>query len=150
MLLNIKKKWKALIILVGVLLLVLVFKYHHENIIDPQGGPSPWCDDLKNEPIKFSNGYSVLVHTTYCTTLGTDVGTYVQVYKTTEKPSRESLVFRFSPFESFEPHVEWVSSTHLKIFVEHLSQITKQNKSINGIEIEYVIGKQDYPQLISY
>jgi hypothetical protein len=112
---------------------------------DPQGGASSWCDKMQEKPIPNSAGWTVTWHTTACTTLGTDVATYIYVHPTTSSEGRNSLVFRYFDAGGSAPEIRWVSNTDLKIKIDHVAGVTKQVKKIAGINISYDIGKQDYP-----
>ena len=120
--------------------------FHWErNAEDPQGGSSPWCDDFEDASVPNGKGMTVSMHTTACTTLGTDIGTYVHVLRENEVRSRSSLAFRFAPHQPFEPRIEWVSPTVVHIAVDRVSQVSKQSSAKNGVRIEYSIGAEDYP-----
>lgn len=112
---------------------------------DPQGGASTWCDNIEEEPLPNSAGWTVTMHTTVCTSLGTDVATYVHVHPTTSGEGPDSLVFRYFNAGASAPEIRWVSNTELKIKIDRVAEVTKQVKKIGGININYDIGKQDDP-----
>jgi hypothetical protein len=84
-------------------------------------------------------------HTTACTTLGSDVATYIYVHPTAVSEDRDSLVFRYYDAGGSTPKIRWVSDSSLEIKIDHVAEITKQVKKIGGINVSYDIGKQDYP-----
>lgn len=144
-LIALRSRWKMLVFLFAVGLSAMLYFQWQLNLEDPQGGSNPWCDDFDEGSISNGNGMVISMHTTACTTLGTDVGTYVHIHREHEARSRKSLAFRFSPNYPSVPKLEWINPTSVRISVDHVSQITKQSRYINGISVEYLIGAEDYP-----
>ena len=138
-------RWKMLVLLFAASLIAMLYFQWQMNLEDPQGGSNLWCDDFDEGSISNGKGMVISMHTTACTTLGTDVGTYVHVHREHEAQSRKSLAFRFSPDNSSIPKLEWINPTTVRISVDHVSQISKQSRYINGVSVEYLIGAEDYP-----
>ena len=88
-------------------------------------------------------------HFTVCTTLGTDAEYYVYVHKATDADSWRSLAFRFAPAfgvpDTCAPEMTWVDGSTLRISVGHISEVSKQVNSIDGVNISYSIGQEAFP-----
>ena len=111
---------------------------------NPQGGENPWCSNLEEATIPNGSGMSILMYTTVCTTLGTDIGSYVHIVRDGQSPSHESLAFSFAPsFDMPALDLEWASPTSARISVDHVRWISKQKQLVNDVKISYAIRKVD-------
>jgi len=143
-----RSRWKTLVLLLAAGLTAMTYFQWRQDVEDPQGGSRPWCDSFEEPSISNGSGMVISMHTTACTTLGTDIGTYVHIHREHELRSSKSLAFRFAPYYASVPKLEWTSPTSVRISVDHVSQISKQRKSINGVGVEYSIGTEDYPPVL--
>lgn len=141
----IKRRWKLIVLLFAVVAFVALAVEWLQNRNDPQGGSNPWCEDYDAPSIPNGAGMVVSIHTTICTTLGTDVGTYVHIHSLNASPNRKSLAFRFSPAGVDVPNIKWIAPDIVRITIDHVSQVSKMRNMVNGVRVQYVIGKQDYP-----
>jgi hypothetical protein len=113
---------------------------------DPQGGASYSCDNFEEPSVPNPSGWTVTWHTTACTTLGTDVATYIYVHPMESNEDPQSLVFRYFDAGGVAPEIRWVSNTDLRIKIDHVAEVTKQVKKVGEINVSYDIVKQDHPR----
>ena len=58
-----------------------------------------------------------------------------------------TLVFRyFDRYDTGPPKFEWTNESSLLISVSHVSEVSKQLSTMQGVNISYAIGKEDYPR----
>jgi hypothetical protein len=140
-------KYTAAFFLSIVLICSLYINYAWFESLDPQGGDSAWCDSVKLPSVPNGSGVVVTAQNTVCSGFGGNSPIYVHIHKLNENENRENLVFRY--FDKVDPlNIQWTSGTTVLISVNHVSQITKQLNAMEGVNIDYAIGSQDY-QLIS-
>lgn len=116
-----------------------------QNQEDPMGGPGMCCDDWTLPDISNKNGMVIAGHETACGCMGGNVATYLHIRKIDDNNSRENLVFRYFQAGDTEQEVRWIGPAEVEITVNHISQIRKQIRNLNGVRIKYSIGKVDYP-----
>jgi hypothetical protein len=104
---------------------------------DPQGDATYFCDKMPLDSVTNGQGLVATAHTTACTTLGTDVATYIYVHKVDEADSSRALVFRFSSND--EPRMNWINDRTLHIAVRDVDSFDKQIFRLDGVDITYTI-----------
>jgi hypothetical protein len=137
----------SLVIAIFVLLAAIFIFNKWQNYKDPQGEASDNCIKVDLPTVSNRSGLVVTAHNTACDALGGTSAVYVYVHRSGAPDSRENLVFRFADrYDARPPTIAWTNESSLLISVSHVSEVTKQLNTMQGINISYVIGKEDYPQ----
>lgn len=109
---------------------------------DPQGEESEYCTQYDKESVSSGGGATASTYTTVCTTLGTDIMTYVHVHPSGEPMSSASLVFRYIPgLTAGPPRVSWVGRDHLLVEADHVGSISKMKEKIGEVAVIYRISR---------
>ena len=144
-------KYSALLICALCVLIILFFFSRLPNALDPQGearGDNCIVEELP--PISNGAGMIATGHVTLCDNIVHDVATYIYVHRLGKEDSRRSLVFRFGNendgTDDDVPKITWVGRSTLHISVGHVSEVSKQIDSLDGVKISYSIGKEDFPR----
>lgn len=93
---------------------------------DPQGDANFSCDKFAGPSIASGKGMTASSHTTACTTLGTSVVSYVYIHPSSQRPTAEHLVLRYSQSSNGDSlKIEWIDEGHVFVQVDHVSQVSK-------------------------
>ena len=115
--------------------------------MDPQGGETASCVNEDIRPVSNDAGMIAAAHVTSCDNFVHDRATYVYVHRSGTNDSRKSLVFRFGNADDTDsPAMTWIDKSTLHISIGHVSEVSKQISHIDGVEITYSIGKEDFPR----
>jgi hypothetical protein len=140
-------KWSAFAVFTILIGGALIIGYSWFLNKDPQGEENSNCHLTKLKAVPNKTGMVATAYNTVCDVSGGNSAIYVHVHGLNQDDTRKSLVFRyFDKVEVPPPTIEWINDSSLRISVEAVSQVTKQLPMVDGVEITYEIGKQDYQQ----
>jgi hypothetical protein len=113
---------------------------------DPLGEASDGCVKGDLPSVLNGTGMVATAHVTSCS-FGLAHGaetTYVYLHKSSEKDSKESLVFRFANAGNlYRPQMTWSDNSSLQILVSEVGEVTDEVALKDGVKISYSIGKED-------
>jgi hypothetical protein len=135
-------------LLATVVLILILFLLAFWNFMqDPQGESTDACTTEEQLPVwNISRSMVVTSHETVCNGFGGNMAFYVYIHKSTEQESSQTLVFRYSEIPSAEPpQIRWPNENAVNIEVREVGRISKQLDQIDGVKINYTVGKIDYP-----
>jgi hypothetical protein len=109
---------------------------------DPQGEENEYCTQYDKQSVSSGGGTTASTYTTVCTTLGTDIMTYVHVHPLNEPMSSASLAFRYIPGTTAgSPRISWIGRDHLLVEADHVSSISKMKEKIGKVSVTYKISR---------
>jgi len=111
--------------------------------LEPLGGANSSCDDFEGASLQGAAGMVISFHMTACTTLGSDIATYVHIHRAGQPRTLSTLALRYSSAK--EPEFVWIDSNTVRILVPQDVPITKQNNLVEGVRVEYVLGSASSP-----
>lgn len=118
-----------------------------QNFKDPQGEANDNCIKEDLPSVSNHSGLVVTAHNTVCDGFGGSSTIYVYVHKSGASDDRGTLVFRYGDAGYYErPKIAWTSESSVLISVGHVSEVSKKLSTMQGVDISYVIGKEDHPR----
>ena len=136
-------------VLLVILYILINLVYGWYSNLDPQGGSSSACVMERLPSVANNSGMVVTAQNTACSGFGGNSAIYVHLHKSDEDENSGNLVFRYFDEPGDYPlNIQWTSNASVRISVGHVSEITKQLSAMKGVNIDYAIGKEDYPKRI--
>jgi hypothetical protein len=134
----------AVFVLFAALFIFIFYKWRNNK--DPQGEANEHCIKVDLPTVRNHSGLVVTAHNTSCDAIGGTSAVYVYVHKSGAADDHANLVFRyFDRYDAGPPKMDWTNESSLLISVSHVSEVTKQLSTMQGVNISYAIGREDYP-----
>lgn len=127
------------------ILVVLSVLYIAPERLNPQGGQNDSCFSEPLQPVFNGSGMVVSGHHTFCDNVVHDAAIYLYLHEAGGTDSPSSLIFRYADDPNTSPPtIEWKDAHTISISVGDVVQITRLIEFVDGIRIDYDIGREKF------